>query len=142
MTTRCSALTTFALAVVMLAFAHNVNAAGLPRMGPPIPTTIVVTKPAPGEIYGNKQTITLGVGVKAYKFILKDGTTNDLRVKWPDIWEYVSQFNPNFVVQGQDADAFTKIQPGQTATVQGMFAPLDRTFEVMNVQQSSPEQHY
>jgi hypothetical protein len=74
--------------------------------------------------------------------VLKDGTTNDLRIKWPDIWQYVLQFNPNFVVQGQDAETFAKIQPGQTVTINGMFAPLDRTFEVMNVQQSNQDQHY
>lgn len=142
MTTRFSAVAIFSLALVLFASTQYANAAGLPRMGPPIPTTIVVTKPAPGEIYGNKQTITLGVGDKIYKFILKDGTTNHLRVKWPDIWEYVEQFNPNFVVQGQDADTFAKIQPGQTVTVEGMFAPMDRTFEVMNVEQNTPEQHY
>ena len=142
MPTRFPFLSAFAIAILFLVAAHSVEAAGLPRMGPPIPTTIVVTKPAPGEVYGNKPVVTLGVGDKSYKFILKDGYTNHLRVQWPDIWEYVSQFNPNFVVQGQDADTFAKIQPGQTATVQGMFAPLDRTFEVMNVQQSTPEQHY
>ena len=129
-------LGTFSLATA------SANAEGLSKMGPPIPTTVVVTKPAPGEVYGNKPTVTMGVGDKAYKFILKDGTTNDLRVKWPDIWEYVSQFNPNFVVQGQGEDTFAKIQPGQTATVQGMFAPLDRTFEVMNVEPGSSANHY
>jgi hypothetical protein len=135
-----------ALAALFISFAlivaQNTNAAGLPKMGPPIPTTVVLTKPAPGEIYGNKQTVTFGVGDKAYKFVLKDADTNSLRVKWPDIWEYVEQFNPNFVVQGRDAETFTKIQPGQTVTINGMFAPMDRTFEVMNVQQNTPEQHY
>jgi len=139
---RLSSITAFAVAMLLLIAAHSVEAAGLPRMGPPIPTTIVVTKPAPGEIYGNKPVVTLGVGDKSYKFILKDGYTNHLKVQWPDIWEYVRQFNPNFVLQGQDADAFAKIQPGQTATVQGMFAPMDRTFEVMSFKQSNPEQHF
>ena len=135
-----AALTTLFLALVVI-IADNANAAGLPRMGPPIPTTVVVTKPAPGEIYGNQQTVTFGVGSNIYKFVLKDGTTNHLRVKWPDIWEYVEQFNPNFVVQGQDSETFAKIQPGQTVTINGMFAPMDRTFEVMDVQQSNPEHH-
>jgi hypothetical protein len=136
-----AALATLFLAVVVVV-ADNANAAGLPKMGPPIPTTVVVSKPAPGEIYGNQQTVTFGVGDKVYKFVLKDGSTNHLRIKWPDIWEYVEQFNPNFVVQGQDAETFTKIQPGQTVTINGMFAPMDRTFEVFNVQQNNPEQHY
>lgn len=114
----------------------------LPRMGPPIPTTVILTKPAPGQTFGNKQVVTMGVGTKVYKFVLKDAYTNHLKVRWPDIWEYVSQFNPNFVVQGKDADTFEKIQPGQTVTISGAFAPLDRTFEVLTVEQSSPDQHY
>src|SRR5690349_10686759 len=96
--------------------------AELPRMGLPIKTTIIVTKPAPDEIYGNKQTVTMGVGGKIYKFILKDGYTDHMKVRWPDIWQYVIQFNPNFVVQGQDSETFAKIQPGQTVKVSGAFA--------------------
>ena len=111
-------------------------------MGLQIRTTITVTKPAPDQIYGNKTTITMGVGDKIYKFILKDGYTDHPKIRWPDIWQYVNQSSPNFVVQGQDAQTFAKIQPGQTLTVSGMFAPLDRTFEVMTVEQSGGEQHY
>jgi len=132
----------YLLALSLIGFAALAHSAELPRMGPPIPTTIVVSKPAPDEIYGNQQVVTLGVGNTSYKFILKDGRTNHLRVKWPDIWEYVRQFNPNFVVQGQDADTFAKIQPGQTVTIDGMFAPMDRTFEVMNIEQSNTEKHF
>jgi hypothetical protein len=84
----------------------------------------------------------MGVGGKAYKFILKDAYTDHLKVRWPDIWQYVMQFNPNFVVQGQDADTFAKVQPGQSLKVFGMFAPLDRTFEVMSVEDAGGEQHY
>jgi hypothetical protein len=111
-------------------------------MGPPIPTHIVISKPAPDQIYGNKTVVTMGVGGKAYKFILKDAYTDHLKVRWPDIWQYVMQFNPNFVVQGQDADTFAKVQPGQSLKVFGMFAPLDRTFEVMSVEDAGGEQHY
>jgi hypothetical protein len=119
------------------------GAQGLPAMGPPLSTTIVVTKPAPDEIYGGKQVVTMGVGDKVFKFILKDGMVNSFKVRWPDIWQYVMQYNPNFVVQGQDASTFAKIQPGQTVTIIGMFAPLDRTFEVMSVEQSGgDQQHY
>ena len=133
-------LATILFGIIFLV-AVNVHAF-LPRMGPPIPTTVVITKPAPDEIYGNQQTVTMGVGDKVYKFILKDGYTNHLKVRWPDIWEYVRQFNPNFVVQGQDAQTFANIKPGQTMKVSGAFAPLDRTFEVLTVEQSSSEQHY
>jgi hypothetical protein len=131
----------FSIGILFLA-AASANAQ-LPRMGPPIPTTVIVTKPAPGETYGNKPVVTMGVGDKSYKFILKDGYTNHLKIRWPDIWQYVQQFNPNFVVQGQGAETFAKIEPGQTVKVSGMFAPLDRTFEVMTVEQSGGgEPHY
>ena len=137
-------LTSMLFSMVILTFSvpHLASAQSLPAMGPPIPTTIIVTKPAPDETFGGKTVVTMGVGDKAYKFILKDGQTNSLRTRWPDIWQYVMQFNPNFVVQGQDAEKFAKIQPGQTMTVQGMFAPLDRTFEVLSVEESGGEQHY
>lgn len=132
----------FLIGILLLAAAGSANA-GLPMMGIPIKTTIIVTKPPPGEIYGNKQLVTMGVGDKIYKFILKDGYTDHMKIRWPDVWEYVQQFNPNFVVQGQDAETFAKIQPGQTVKVTGAFAPLDRTFEVLTVEQSGGnEQHY
>ena len=130
------------LTLSMIFLAAGAAHAFLPRMGPPIPTTIVLSKPAPDETYGSKQVVTLGVGTKTYKFILKDAYTNHQRVRWPDIWEYVSQFNPNFVVMGQDSESIANIQPGQTVTISGAFAPNDRSFEVLTVEQSSPEQHY
>lgn len=131
------------IAMLLLAGPRIATAQGLPAMGPPIPTTIIVTKPAPDETYGGKTTVTMGVGDKTYKFILKDGYTNHFKVRWPDIWQYVKQFSPNFVVQGQDAETFAKIQPGQTVRVSGAFAPLDRTFEVLTVEQGGgSEQRY
>jgi hypothetical protein len=131
----------FSIGLLLFVTCRNARAE-LPRMGPPIPTTIVVSKPGPDQIYGNKTVVTMGVGDKVYKFILKDAYTDHLKVRWPDIWQYVMQFNPNFVVQGQDADTFAKVQPGQTLKVFGMFAPLDRTFEVMSVQDAGGDQHY
>lgn len=130
------------IGILSLAVTRIAAAQGLPAMGPPIPTTIVLTKPAPDQIYGDKTTVTMGVSGKNFKFILKDGLTNSLKVRWPDIWQYVNQFNPNFVVQGQDAETFARIKPGETVTVSGMFAPLDRTFEVMSVEQNADEKHY
>ncbi len=130
------------IGIILLAFPQVSCAQGLPAMGPPIPTTIIVTKPAPDEIYGNKTVVTMGVNGKNYKFILKDAYTNHPKIRWPDIWQYVNQFNPNFVVQGKDSETFGKIKPGQTLTVFGMFAPLDRTFEVMSVEESVDEKHY
>lgn len=115
-------------------------------MGLPLPTTIVVSKPAPGQLFGDQQVITVGVQDKVYKFVLQDAYVDSRVVHWPDIWQQVRQFNPNFVTQGADADQFAKIQPGQTVTIKGMYAPLDRTFEVVSVERGwgepSREHHY
>lgn len=134
--------TSAAVGIILLALPQIALAQGLPAMGPPIPTNIVVTKPAPDQIFGNKSVVTMGVNGKNYKFILKDAYTNHPKIRWPDIWQYVNQFNPNFVVQGKDAETFANIKPGQTLNVFGMFAPLDRTFEVMSIEQSGDEKHY
>lgn len=131
-----------AIGIMLFTTTQLVGAQGLPSMGPPIPTTIVVTKPEPDQIYGTKTVVTMGVNGKNYKFILKDAFTNHPKIRWPDIWQYVNQFNPNFVVQGKDAETFATIKPGQTLNVFGMFAPLDRTFEVMSAEQSGDEKHY
>ncbi len=139
-TTRYATMT--CIGILLLALPQLVHAQGLPAMGPPIPTTIVVTKPAPDQIFGNKTVVTMGVNGKNYKFILKDAYTNHPKIRWPDIWQYINQFNPNFVVQGKDAETFANIKPGQTLNVFGMFAPLDRTFEVMSLEQGSDEKHY
>jgi|GEM_PF-503534 hypothetical protein len=109
--------------------------AQLRPMGPPLPTTLVVSLPAPGEVYGDKPVITVGVGSTVYRFLLKDAYVDDPSgfIHWPDIWQYVRMHRPNFQTQGADADQFKKIKPGQTVTIKGMFAPLDRTFEVVSV---------
>jgi hypothetical protein len=129
-----------AIVVAVLGLAPSRADALLPRMGPPITTTVIVTKPAPGQIYGNKQVVTFGVGTKKYKFVLDDGYVDDAsgRIVFPDVWQYVSQHQPNFVVQGIGSDTFEKIEPGQTLTIRGMFAPLDRTFEVMGTELGRP----
>ena len=111
--------------------------AQLPPYALPIPTVIVVSKPAPGEVYGNKQVITFGIGDKIYKFILKDAYTNDRKIRWPDIWEQINSSSPNFQVAGRGEDKFAKLEPGQTYTVNGFYTPQNRTFEVDNIQQSS-----
>jgi hypothetical protein len=108
--------------------------AQMPSMGMPIPTVIVISKPAPGEVYGSKQVITFGVGDKNYKFILKDAYTNHRRIRWPDIWGQIQSSSPNLQVQGQGAEKFASVEPGQTFTVTGLCAPLTRTFEVGSFQ--------
>ncbi len=106
------------------------------RGGPPIPTTLVLTMPAPGQIYGDQQVVLMGVGSKTYKFVLKDAYVDDPTgiVHWVDVWQYVKQYKPMFVVQGLDEGIFAKFQPGQTLTVKGVFAPLNRIFEVVGTQ--------
>jgi hypothetical protein len=117
-------------------------------MGIPIPTTVVITKPAPGQIFGDAQTITMGVGAKTYKFGLKDAYVDDPRgkVRWPDIWQLVRQHRPNFNVTGVGEDVFEKLQPGQTMTVRGVFAPLNSNFEVIGTEEGAgrfgPAQKY
>jgi len=105
-------------------------------MGMPLTTTLVISRPGPEQLFGDKQLITLGLGQQEYKFILDDAYVDDVsgRVRWPDIWQQVRIYRPNMVVQGQNAYMLTKLNPGDVVTVKGMYAPLDRTFEVMFVQ--------
>ena len=110
--------------------------AQLPPMGLPLTTTLVIAKPAPDELFGNKQIITLGVGSKEYKFLLTDAYVDDPggRIQWPDIWQQVRVHRPNFVVQGPNVSMIENLNPGDMVTVKGMYAPLDRTFEIMFIQ--------
>ena len=100
-------------------------------MGIPIVTTLVISKPAPEQIYADEQIITMGVGAKEYKFVLNDAYVDSTRIRWPDIWEQVRVYRPNFVVQGPHADEIQYLKPGEMRTVKAMYAPLDRTFEVV-----------
>ncbi|HEY6418972.1 MAG TPA: hypothetical protein VIX59_08215 [Candidatus Binataceae bacterium] len=129
---RSLASAALAASVVLIA---SIASAAL-RGGPPIPTTLVLSKPAPDQIYGDQPVILMGVNTKTYKFILKDAYVDDPFgiVHWIDVWQYVKQYKPNFVVQGLDENIFEKFQPGQTLTVKGMFAPTNRTFEVQGTQ--------
>jgi hypothetical protein len=147
-----SKLSAVAAAVVAMALSIGITPriahAQLRAMGLPIPTTLVITKPAPGQVFGNRQVVTFGVGTKQYKFLLTDAyidSTNP-NIQWPDVWQSVSLSNPNFVVQGQGEDTFDKIKPGQQVTIKAMFAPLNRTLEVMNVSPGKgafePSQNY
>ena len=110
--------------------------AQLPPMGIPLTTTLVIAKPAPDELFGNKQIITLGVGTKEYKFLLNDAYIDDPggRIQWPDVWQQVRVYRPNFVMQGPNVSMIENLKPGDIVTVKGMYAPLDRTFEVMFIQ--------
>jgi hypothetical protein len=105
-------------------------------MGLPLSTTLVIAKPAPDELFGNKQIITLGVGTKEYKFLLNDAYVDDPggRIQWPDVWQQVRVYRPNFVVQGPNVSMIENLNPGDIVTVKGMYAPLDRTFEIMFIQ--------
>jgi len=102
--------------------------------GLPIPTTVVLSKPAPGERYRGRFLITVGVGAEIYEFMLKDGYTNHIFVRWPSIWEYVRQSRPNLIAEGVDSEKFAQVEPGTTVTVSGMFTPQQRCFEVMSLE--------
>ena len=110
--------------------------AQLPPMGLPLTTTLVIAKPAPDQLFGDKQIITLGVGSKEYKFLLTDAYVDDPggRIQWPDIWQQVRVHRPNFVMQGPNVSMIENLNPGDMVTVKGMYAPLDRTFEIMFIQ--------
>jgi hypothetical protein len=143
-----SRITLFLFAIsTLLCVATRTNAQLRPMMIP-LTTTMVITKPAPGEIYGNKQVVTMGVGTKTYKFLLNDAYVDDPRgiIHWPDVWELVRQYKPNFNVTGMGEDTFAKMQPGETLTVRGMFSGNNQTYEVMGTEPGggkfAPGQHY
>ncbi len=143
-----SRLALFAVALsAVVCFAARADAQMRPMMIP-LTTTMVITKPAPGTIYGDKQVVTMGVNGKTYKFLLNDAYVDDPRgiIHWPDVWELVRQYRPNFNVTGMGEDTFAKMQPGETLTVRGMFSGNNQTYEVMGTEPGggrfAPAQHY
>jgi hypothetical protein len=143
-----STISTFAIALLAIGWiAAPANAQMRPMMIP-LTTTLVITKPAPGTIFGNKQVVTMGVNGKTYKFVLNDAYVDDPRGKihWPDIWQLVRQYKPNFNVTGIGEDTFAKMKPGDTLTVRGMFSGNNQTYEVMGTEPGggafAPAQHY
>ena len=143
-----STLAIFAVALSAIAAIATRADAQMRPMMIPLTTTMVITKPAPGEIFGNKQVVTMGVGGKTYKFVLNDAYVDDPRgvIHWPDIWQLVRQYTPNFNVTGLGEDTFAKMQPGETLTVRGMFSGNNQTYEVMGTEPGggpfAPAQHY
>ena len=115
-------------------------------MALPINTTLVISKPTALQIYGGQQIVTLGVGRREYKFVLNDAYVDHPRIRWPDIWEQVRVHRPNFVLQGPHTEEIENLAPGQMLTVKAMFAPLDRTFEVVFTEPGkgpfAPKTHY
>ena len=138
----------FAIALSAVIFVSTRGEAQMRPMMIPLTTTMVITKPAPGTIYGDKQVVTMGVGGKTYKFLLNDAYVDDPRgiIHWPDVWELVRQYKPNFNVTGLGEDTFAKMQPGETLTVRGMFSGNNQTYEVMGTEPGggnfAPAQHY
>jgi hypothetical protein len=142
---------TISMFAIALSAIVSISTRGEAQMRPmmiPLTTTMVITKPAPGTIYGDKQVVTMGVGGKTYKFLLNDAYVDDPRgiIHWPDIWQQVRQYRPNFNVTGLGEDTFAKMQPGETLTVRGMFSGNNQTYEVMGTQPGggnfAPAQHY
>src|SRR5208282_2160215 len=123
----------FAIAISALVLIAARADAQMRPMMIPLTTTLVITKPAPGDIYGNKQVVTMGVSGKTYKFVLNDAFVDDPRgiIHWSDVWQLVRQYKPNFNVTGVGEDTFAKMEPGQILTVRGMFSGNNQSFEVM-----------
>jgi hypothetical protein len=122
-----------ATALMVFLGASSVQAQrGIPRI--PVPTTMVLALPEPDKTFGNKPEITIGVGTKIYKFVVIDAYTNDSQSRWQwiDVWQLVNQYPVMMQAQGQNMEAFAKITPGETYTVNGMFSPVNRVFEVMS----------
>jgi len=143
-----SKIAMFAIALSTIMFVATRTDAQMRPMMIPLTTTLVITKPAPGTIFGNQQVVTMGVDGKTYKFVLNDAYVDDPRgiIHWPDIWELVRQYKPNFNVTGIGEDTFAKMQPGETLTVRGMFSGNNQTYEVMGTQPGggnfAPAEHY
>ena len=141
-------LAMFAIALPTIVFVAARGDAQMRPMMIPLTTTMVITKPAPGTIFGNQQVVTMGVSGKTYKFVLNDAYVDDPRgvIHWPDVWELVRQYKPNFNVTGMGEDTFAKMQPGETLTVRGMFSGNNQTYEVMGTEPGggrfAPGQHY
>jgi len=143
-----SKIAMFAIALSAIMFIATRTDAQMRPMMIPLTTTLVITKPAPGTIFGDQQVVTMGVDGKTYKFVLNDAYVDDPRgiIHWPDIWELVRQYKPNFNVTGIGEDTFAKMQPGETLTVRGMFSGNNQTYEVMGTQPGggnfAPAEHY
>jgi len=134
-------------AAAAVAVSYPIAAAGqLSPLYPPINTTLVIAVPATDQIYGDEPIVTLGVGRRLYKFILRDAYVDSTRIRWPDIWEDVRVHRPNFVVQGPHSGEIEHLEPGQVVTVNAMYAPLTRTFEIIFTQPGrgpfEPREHY
>jgi len=122
------------LLAALAIFAPTSVCAQIGAWGLPINTTLVISKPASMQIYTGQQIVTIGVGAKLYKFVLNDAYVDNTRIRWPDIWELVRVHRPNFVMQGPHTEDIEHLAPGEMLTVKAMFAPLDRTFEVVFTQ--------
>src|SRR5215467_7997484 len=134
------------LLAALAIFAPTSARAQFGALGLPINTTLVISKPTSPQIYSGQQIVTIGVGARLYKFLLYDAYVDNSRIRWPDIWEQVRVHRPNFVMQGPHTEDIEHLAPGETLTLKAMFAPLDRTFEVVFTQPGEgpfgPKTHY
>src|SRR5271156_7217790 len=111
-------LTLFTIALSAVVFIGSRADAQMAPMMIPVTTTMVITKPAPGQIFGDKPVVTMGVKGKIYKFVLNDAYVDDpqQRIHWPDVWELVRQYRPNFNVTGFCGGNFPQKEAGQKPT--------------------------
>jgi hypothetical protein len=129
-------------------FQHYAQAQMVMPRGLPLDMTLTLEKPAPDQTFNNARTIDLGVGGHSYRFIVRDFFVNDPSEEFnsDDIWRSVENSKPNFQVQGLNSDVVAKIKPGEVITLQGIYAPVTRTFEVAEVRpgpgMSAPPKQY
>ena len=113
---------------------------------PNVNTTLVISLPGADQVYGDQQTVTLGVGRRLYRFVLNDAYVDSTRIRWPDIWEQVRIYRPNFIVQGPRSGEIEHLAPGEVLTVKALYAPLTRTFEIVFTLPGrgpfEPKEHY
>ena len=130
-----------ATGVLALLSANSPVHAQIATMGPPLPTTLIVTRAVSSTELEDKLVGSFGVGRERFKFLLTDAYVDDpmQRAYFADVWEYVRAYQPNFVVQGGiNPGCIARIRPGQTTTIRAMFAPLGRTLEVISCELGIP----
>jgi len=104
--------------------------------GMPLPTTLVVQKPTPEQGFGSNPVIELSIGGESYRFIRRDFWVDDPQglIMGGDVLRQVELSRPNMLVEGPDANKLAKLEPGQTATVTGMYSMTTRSLTVNSVQ--------
>jgi hypothetical protein len=120
---------------VLLAVAILIAAVPARAQMLPVSTTMVLEKADPDRGAGDRQVVTIGIKDQTYNFLLRDAYVDDPsnRVVWPDVWQSVRQFRPNFQAQRADPETFEKLKPGDVVTVKAMYQLKIRSFTIVSV---------